>query len=339
MDRQARAGLGHPQRALARRVHKAQRLPLLRMPDLATVRGVTTRLPRHWVPEVARRQDGVFTAAQAERAGATPKQVRRRREDGLWLTVLGVGLVRHGVESTVRRRIQAAALTWPGSVAAFATAAQFHGLPVPQDDHFHAVVARRRHPRPGMVPHVVPLGDDDVVPVGVGAVTTVSRTVLDCLGRLPAEDADRLVTWAATREILTAELLVRTIDNRSPAWGTAALRRALDDVGRGSLSKAERRLHTLLDRAGLVGWEADVRVDDADGIVGRVDVLFPASSVVIEIDGYAYHSRAAFQSDRTKQNRLVAAGFTVLRFTWADLTERPGAVVRAIHAATTRHRA
>ena len=56
--------------------------------------------------------------------------------------------------------------------------------------------------------------------------------------------------------------------------------------------------------------------------------------VVIEVDGYAYHSRAAFQTDRTKQNRLVMAGYTILRFTWADLTERPGAVLQAVRDAT-----
>ena len=37
-----------------------------------------------------------------------------------------------------------------------------------------------------------------------------------------------------------------------------------------------------------------------------------------------------FQRDRSRQNRLVAAGWTVLRFTWRDLVERPGYVVRTI---------
>lgn len=295
---------------------------------------MTTRLPSHWVPEVAWQQDGVFTPAQAVRAGATPKQVRRFREQGHWRRVVGIGLARRGVDITPRRLVQAGCLTWPGCVAAFATAAAFHGLPVPADGLFHAVVVRRRHARPGMVPHEIPLGPDDVVHVGAGAVTTVSRTVLDCLGRLPPDDAERLVTWAATRELVTAELLAGAIEARSPAWGTRALRRALADLDRGALSAAEKRLHKLLERGRLRGWEADVQVHDGDGIIGRVDVLFPAAMVVIEVDGYAYHSRAAFQTDRTKQNRLVMAGYTILRFTWADLTERPGAVLQAVRDAT-----
>jgi very-short-patch-repair endonuclease len=38
--------------------------------------------------------------------------------------------------------------------------------------------------------------------------------------------------------------------------------------------------------------------------------------LVIEVDGWAYHRTPdRFQRDRERQNRLVAAGWTVLRFT------------------------
>ncbi len=276
----------------------------------------------------------MFTAAQAIRAGATPAQVRHRRERGVWRRVLGSGLARSTLDDTPRRRVQAAGLTWPGCVAAFFTAAAFHGLPVPDDGLVHAFVVRAPRPRAGMVPHEYLVTSEDVVTVGAGAVTTVSRTVLDCLGRLGAEDADRLATWAVTRELLTADSLEAAISARAGKRGTRALRRALADIGDGALSAAERRMHRLLSQARVTGWEADVRVFDAGGLIGRVDVLFPAAKVVVEVDGYAYHSRAAFQTDRTKQNRLVAAGYTVLRFTWADLHDRPREVVATIRRAT-----
>jgi very-short-patch-repair endonuclease len=45
----------------------------------------------------------------------------------------------------------------------------------------------------------------------------------------------------------------------------------------------------------------------------------------------AYHVDVdRFRRDRSRQNALVTAGWTILRFTWADLTERPGYVVSAI---------
>lgn len=68
-------------------------------------------------------------------------------------------------------------------------------------------------------------------------------------------------------------------------------------------------------------------------MIAVVDVLFPAQRLVLEVDGYAAHSaREAFERDRRRQNRLVAEGYIVLRFTWRDLTERPGDVVRQVAA-------
>ena len=39
-----------------------------------------------------------------------------------------------------------------------------------------------------------------------------------------------------------------------------------------------------------------------------------------------------FRRDRVRQNRLVAAGWTVVRFTWRDLTERPDYVIATVAA-------
>jgi very-short-patch-repair endonuclease len=59
--------------------------------------------------------------------------------------------------------------------------------------------------------------------------------------------------------------------------------------------------------------------------------------LAIEIDGWAYHSDVdRFQRDRRRQNVLVALGWTVLRFTWADLTQRPGYVTAAIRGQLVR---
>ena len=55
--------------------------------------------------------------------------------------------------------------------------------------------------------------------------------------------------------------------------------------------------------------------------------------MVIEIDGWAWHSDAArFRADRRRQNALVAAGWTVLRFTWQDVIGRPRQMVEEIVA-------
>lgn len=65
-----------------------------------------------------------------------------------------------------------------------------------------------------------------------------------------------------------------------------------------------------------------------------IDVAFPALMIAIEIDGFAYHSDArTFVTDRRRQNMLVAAGWTVLRFTWQDLVDDEAAVLDRVCAA------
>jgi very-short-patch-repair endonuclease len=62
-----------------------------------------------------------------------------------------------------------------------------------------------------------------------------------------------------------------------------------------------------------------------------VDAYWPRLGLVVEFDGHRYHgSYRAFQRDRAKSNRLIAAGYLVLRFTWAQLTQRPMVVLATI---------
>ncbi|OWY60874.1 hypothetical protein B7486_66825 [cyanobacterium TDX16] len=53
--------------------------------------------------------------------------------------------------------------------------------------------------------------------------------------------------------------------------------------------------------------------------------------VAVEVDGFASRiDRSRFQDDRTRQNALVQAGWTVIRFTWEDVVKRPQLVVTTI---------
>jgi very-short-patch-repair endonuclease len=71
--------------------------------------------------------------------------------------------------------------------------------------------------------------------------------------------------------------------------------------------------------------------------VARVDLAYPERRVVIELDGFGPHSgRESFCRDRTRQNQLVLLGWTVLRFTWSDVIERPEATVATLTAALER---
>jgi very-short-patch-repair endonuclease len=88
-------------------------------------------------------------------------------------------------------------------------------------------------------------------------------------------------------------------------------------------SEAERRLLALIRRAGLPLPETNVRV-----LGHEVDVLWRRQRLVVEIDGFGVHgTRAAFERDRARDARMMAAGYRVLRVTWRQLEDEPEKVV------------
>ena len=95
-------------------------------------------------------------------------------------------------------------------------------------------------------------------------------------------------------------------------------------------SECERALHRLQRRHHVTGWRANAWV--AAGTDGYyVDVLFAEQRLIIEADGWEFHSsRAAFENDRRRRNELVLAGYRVLNFTWRQITEDPEWVIGCI---------
>ncbi|HEY3544871.1 MAG TPA: DUF559 domain-containing protein [Propionicimonas sp.] len=92
-------------------------------------------------------------------------------------------------------------------------------------------------------------------------------------------------------------------------------------------------------RLALVSQGLAVRAGVVVPLVGEVDLVVE-DRIVIELDGYAYHSdRAAFEEDRRRDRELVLQGYTVLRFTAREVlheTARIVATVRAVLAGTLR---
>jgi len=63
----------------------------------------------------------------------------------------------------------------------------------------------------------------------------------------------------------------------------------------------------------------------------EVDFLWRKAKLVVELDGYAYHSdRTSFERDRRRDRELQARGYVVLRFTYREVIEEPEVVLRAL---------
>jgi very-short-patch-repair endonuclease len=165
-------------------------------------------------------------------------------------------------------------------------------------------------------------------------VATVTRALVDALRYLPRPAAVGLLDRAVQRRWMTADTLVAWAEYLSGKKGAPQLRGLAQRARLGAHSEAERLAVRLVRRADIAGLVVDHHVLVDGHLVARLDLAFPASRVAVEIDGMAYHSDAQrFQYDRTRQNLLVSLGWTVLRFTWRDLEDRPGYVVATIRGA------
>ncbi len=296
-----------------------------------------TQLSPRWVPPDAR--GGVFTVAQALASGASAGAVRYRLASGTWTRVVGRG-IRLAADPPHRRTdAYAAWLTWPNAVLCRESALRFHLPRLPaelRERPVHVWVSRPMREVGGLVPHRFRLPVDDVVDRDGGRVTTVERAAVDTLAGLGARDAGRLIAWLFTRNVLSREHLLARLETHPKMWGNVQLRRLAELTRGGALSPAEQKLHGILRAAGLTGWQPNMAVFDAMGVIGSVDVLFDAVRVAIEVDGRAYHGVDQFQSDRERDNRLVGAGYVVLHFTWEDLLHRPDVVIHQVRAALSR---
>ncbi len=162
------------------------------------------------------------------------------------------------------------------------------------------------------------------------------RAVADLL-RMSALEPGVVVADAAQHaRLCTSDQLAVELTAHRGLRGVVRARRVLALSSPLAESPPESRLRLHLVLAGLEPIP-QYAVRDADGrLLGRVDLAFPGFRLALEYDGRLVHDRAdVFTLDRQRHNRLVAEGWTVLRFTAADL-RRPAELVAQVRAALLR---
>jgi very-short-patch-repair endonuclease len=93
-------------------------------------------------------------------------------------------------------------------------------------------------------------------------------------------------------------------------------------------TELEARFLALCRRHRLPRPEVNVRVGRF-----RVDFLWRDQRLIVEVDGWeAHRTRSAFEEDRARDVRLKLLGYTVVRFTWRQLTDDPGEVAATVRA-------
>jgi very-short-patch-repair endonuclease len=161
------------------------------------------------------------------------------------------------------------------------------------------------------------------------SVTTPGRTLLDLGSLLPDSSLEAAVNKADTLGLVDPETLRRAVDDRRGMDGVPSLRRILDRRTFALTdSELERRFLRIVRRAGLAAPKTQQPVCEF-----RVDFLWPDLRLVVETDGLRYHRTPGQQAkDRVRDHALTAAGFTVLRFTHAQVRYDPEHVLTTLRA-------
>lgn len=166
-------------------------------------------------------------------------------------------------------------------------------------------------------------------------VTIPARTLCDAGLVFPENEVERLVHHAVAKEIVTVEELWRYRQRvgRKGRNGVGALDRALRRLP-GEVVKAdsgpEVEMARLCQEAGLPSpvWQHPVI---ARGRRYVIDFAYPEARLAVEYDEFGEHTRPEkFDADRVRQNDLQETGWTVIRFVWADLRDRPHEVAARI---------
>ncbi len=284
--------------------------------------------------------DGVARRVDLLRAGLSSGTINNWRQQGLLVARHPGVYLLHGIAEPQRQELRAALLAAPGTVLSHTSAAHVHGLRC-DGSTVHLVADRQvRRRLDGVMVHrtssavLARRRTVDGLPV-----TAVPDTVLDCASLLPSRASRELLADALRRGLTTRAAVRAARDERPRLPGTACLGELLADPEAGRVASwLEARGLALLRSEGLRP-EVNAAITDRGRLLARGDLVFRAQRLVIELDGVRFHATPAEKAaDDRRQNALVAAGWTVLRYSWADLRQRPDAFVSQVAALVAESR-
>jgi predicted transcriptional regulator of viral defense system len=285
---------------------------------------------------LAARQHGVFTLGQACALGLSESAVRRRAQSARLFRI------HRGVYALVARRLLSREGRWLAAVLACGdqaalshrSAAHLHELRATTRAGIDVIVAGTMpHRHPGIDLHrSVNVAPNDVTTIRGIPVTTIDRTLLDLAAVVGRHQLARALHQADLLRLLDVSSIARQLERNPHAPGASTLRAELDLPTELNDSPLEDRFLAAWRASGGPEPERRPYIDPGDGgVLLRPDFVWRDAKVAVETDGRETHdTRAAFEEDRLRDQRLTAAGWIVIRVTDRQLTDEPGRIVRLV---------
>jgi very-short-patch-repair endonuclease len=287
------------------------------------------------IRRVAERQHGNVTREQLHAIGLSRGDVQERHEQG-WLIRRHTGVYAVGhVPSTRESRWLAAVLALGVGAVLSHTAAGVLWRLLRGTAAIEVIVPTTagRPKRDGIVVHRQQLPENHATVHRGIPVTTPIRTLLDLASVLSLNALAKCFEQAQVALHIPPAPLAAEVISRPRQRGNAKLRQillgAVDPADVRSV--LELRFLRLCATHGIPRPQVNVRIEG-----WTPDFLWPELGLVVETDGYEFHrTTAARRRDAAKDEFLRGIGLTVLRLTWAHVTERPSATAARVLGATS----
>ncbi|MHB1168587.1 MAG: type IV toxin-antitoxin system AbiEi family antitoxin domain-containing protein [Longimicrobiales bacterium] len=280
------------------------------------------------IAELAERQHGVVSRAQLLAAGLGAHLIDYRVNQGrlhrLYRSVYRVGPIR----SAYAGEMAVVLACGEGAFISHDSSERLWRLPRANAPSAVHVTVENRFLRLGpavAVHRTRVLGADERTSRFGIPVTTVARTIIDLAGTRDARELERMVAAAERSGLLELGVLRALLHAQPRRPGSRVLRQVIGEDGTPMMtrSEAEDRFVTLVRDSGLHLPEANVVIRGYE-----VDCLWRRERVIVEIDGFEFHSsRDSFERDRARDATLTAAGYRVMRVTWRQITRAPHALL------------
>jgi very-short-patch-repair endonuclease len=296
------------------------------------------------VAAIAARQAGTFTRSQVLGVGGTDRMIRRRRDARQWTSrIQGVYELTQYPETWLRDLWVACLAPGSGAVVSFQAAAVLHGLATFRASPVVVTVphADARLTTLGTVHQSRRLYEEHVTHLDGLAITTIARTVIDLAAVYRITRVELALDSALAARKCTIDDITTTFDDLASRGrrGIGTIRSLLSTRQPGYVAPstmAEALLLRALRRGGLPRPTLQFPHPGAE-IVGFVDAAYPSERLLLEVDGRRWHTRERdFTRDRARDIAATIAGYRTLRFTWADVSERPTWVADQVRAARSR---
>jgi very-short-patch-repair endonuclease/predicted transcriptional regulator of viral defense system len=199
------------------------------------------------------------------------------------------------------------------------------------------VPTRSDHRRPGLDIHrSITLIERDLVVVKSIRCTSVARTLLDIAPKVSEGQLTRAFDQSEILELFDLRAINDQLERNRTHPGARRIRALLADyefVGQ-TRSEFERRLFPRIKAAGFALPRTNewIVLDDGERAI-CVDFCWREQRLIVETDGKKTHlTHQAFERDRRDDQRLTAAGWTVIRITWKQLEREPDRIMQTIGA-------